>query len=147
MNILCAVDIPFLRDSSASLLRLGPLERAVLDELWTRTQSCDVASLHAAVGGPRGLSRNTTQSTLERLVRKGLVSRGRVGRAYFYATTISRARWIGEMIEAIASQLGADDHQAVLVGLVDFAERTGEESLVELEALVRKRRLEGEGDE
>jgi len=53
---------------------LGALERAVLDRLW-EAGPADVATMHVAVGEPRGLVRNTIQSTLERLARKGFAER------------------------------------------------------------------------
>ena len=54
--------------------RLGPLELAALDALWTGGPA-GVHGVHAAVGAPRALAPNTIQSTLERLARKRLVER------------------------------------------------------------------------
>ena len=49
--------------------RGGALVRVVLDELWS-------------AGQPRGSAPNTVQSALERLVRRGLAERCKVGRAF-----------------------------------------------------------------
>ena len=58
---------------------LGRLEIAVLERLWDAGPA-DVAAMHAAVGEPRGLARNTIQSTLERLARKELAEGRKIGR-------------------------------------------------------------------
>ena len=121
-------------------IRLGPLEREVLNHLWATPAGGDVASVHEAVGRARRLARNTIHSTLERLVRKELVARRRRGRAYHYTASLSRPAWIAEALEALATQIAAGDPSAVLAGFVDFAERTGEGTLAELEAMVAARR-------
>lgn len=59
--------------ASPALPRLGELERSVLEYLW-RAGEADVMQVHAAIGRRRIMS-NTVGSALERLFRKGLVSR------------------------------------------------------------------------
>ena len=87
---------------------LGWLETAVLDELWTHG-SADVAAMHARVGEPRGLARNTIQSTLERLYRKGLAERRKLGRAFEYSARISRGEWLTSSLGGVFETLpGAD---------------------------------------
>jgi len=118
---------------------LGDLELAVLDCLW-RTGPSDVAAAHAAVGAPRGVSPNTIQSTLERLVRKQLAERSKVGRAYVYRPRLSRSEWIRRTFESFVEDVLGVDPPILVAAFVDFAERTGDEILEELEALVRRRR-------
>jgi predicted transcriptional regulator len=120
---------------------LGRLEIAVLDRLWDAGQS-DVASMHAAIGAPRGLARNTIQSTLERLVRKGLAERSKKGRAYAYRARITRAQWLSAALTELTDRVPGVDPPLLISSFVDFAERTGMETLEELESLVRQRRRE-----
>lgn len=117
---------------------LGRLEIAVLAELWDKGPA-DVAAMHAAVGEPRGLARNTVQSTLERLVRKQLAERRKVGRAYEYRARVSRSEWLGEALQELVNRLPGVDPPLLVSTFVDFAERTGAATLDELEALVRER--------
>lgn len=123
---------------------LGSLERAVLDRLWTEGPA-DVAAMHTRVGEPRGLARNTVQSTLERLYRKGLADRRKQGRAFEYSARISRAEWLTSSLGGVLEALPGADASLVLSAFVDLAERTGEQSLDALEALVRQRRRERGG--
>jgi len=137
-----------MRFGRQSRVRLGPLERRVLAHLWAEARHMDIAAMHSRVGVPRGLTRNTIHSTLERLVRKGLVSRRRRGRAYEYSATLSRTDWIAELLDATVGDLSGMERDEVLAGFVDFAERTSEETLEALEELVRARmraRREGGG--
>lgn len=120
-------------------LRLGYLELAVLDGLWQHGPM-DVTTAHRTVPEARGLARNTVQSTLQRLVRKRLAERRKIGRAYEYRATLSRADWITQALGALLDSVpGAHDGPA-LASFVDLAERAGEASLEELEKLVRRRR-------
>jgi predicted transcriptional regulator len=117
---------------------LGVLERAVLDRLWT-AGAADVKAMHRAVGEPRGIAPNTIQSTLERLVRKGLAERRKIGRAFEYAPRVSRREWLASELDALLA--AAQGPAAVLLAaFVDLTERAGEERLAELEALVHARR-------
>jgi predicted transcriptional regulator len=115
------------------------LEKAVMDRLWDTTGWEDVRTMHRAVGELRGLARNTIHSTLERLVRKGLVSRRRRGRAYEYLAIVSRSGWISDLLEAVVAGLDSADSAEILVGFVDFAERASASTLEELEELVNDR--------
>jgi predicted transcriptional regulator len=119
--------------------RLGHLELAVLDLLW-ETGVVPVTDAHAAVGAPRGLSRSTIHTTLERLVRKGLVQRERRGRAYVYRAVTSRSDWITRAVADVLDAIPGADAPLVLASFVDLAERTGEETLRALEELVGQRR-------
>ena len=120
-------------------VRLGPLERAVLNLLWSTPREVDVGGALQAVGEPRGLSRNTIHSTLERLVRKGLASRRRNGRAYVYMAVVTRTAWIEEVLTAFVGEDASAHREQVLAGFLDFAERTSESTLEVLEGLVRER--------
>ncbi len=114
----------------------------MLDRLW-RGGPARVAAVHASVGEPRGLARNTVHSTLERLVRKRLVERRKLGRAYEYRARLSRSEWLGEALGALIERVPGVDTPLLVATFVDLAERTGSETLDELEAMVRARRRQG----
>ena len=118
-----------------------------MDRLWSDEGALDVLDVHRDVGQTRGVTRNTIHSTLERLVRKGLVSRSRHGRAYRYAALVSRRAFIRETFDLVVSDLGEADHAEVLVGFVDFAERADEALLERLGALVALLLREREAEE
>jgi predicted transcriptional regulator len=110
-----------------------------MDRLWRDAEAANVVKMHGTVGTPRGLKRSTIHSTLERLVRKGLVSRRRHGREYHYRATLTRSAWIAEAIDSVVGNVGANEQDEVLAGFVDFADRTSETTLESLAELIRTR--------
>ncbi len=122
-----------------SRVTLGALERAVLDRLWSGGPA-DVKAMQRAVGEPRRIAANTTQSTLERLVRKGLAERRKVGRAVEYAARVSRRDWMAAELGELLAAEPRPEPGLLLAAFVDLTEREGAERLAELEALVRARR-------
>lgn len=119
---------------------LGPLEQQVLDALWARGAEQTVRDLHTAF--PR-IAYTTLMTTLDRLFRKGLLERVRVGRAFAY-----RHRWTrNELAVVLANQVigtvlprGVDSLRPVMSSFIDLVERRDPALLDELEALVRERK-------
>ncbi len=121
---------------------LGELERTVLDRLWSEGPA-DVRTVHRAVGELRGIRPNTTQSTLERLHRKGLARRWKQGRAYLYEAALTRREWLSHAIEELISEGPGVGAETVVSAFVDLLERTTEDQLAELERRIRERRVQG----
>src|SRR5262249_30823110 len=66
-----------------------PLELTCLNALWTLREG-NVKDVQLAVARSRPLAYTTIMTVLERLVRKGQISRRKVGRAFVYAPEASR---------------------------------------------------------
>lgn len=130
-----------MSEVAAAPRQIGRLEAAVLDHLWSGGAG-NVREVHAAVGAPRGISPNTVHSTLERLVRKGLVERRKRGRAFDYCARVSRREWMAHSLAEVAAELPGTRAEIVLAAFIDVAERAGSAQLEELERLVRERRRE-----
>ncbi len=119
---------------------LGELERAVLDQLWTRGAQ-DVKACHRSVGRSRHITLNTIQSTMERLFRKGLLRRDKVSHAYVYEAVVSREESGARLArDVLASIVGASEPTSLLVAFVDLAERAGDDTLERMERLIAARR-------
>lgn len=71
------------------MARLGELERAVMDVLWSAPGSCTAREIVTALPD-RDLAATTVLTVLSRLERKDLVARDRDGRAHRYRPTASR---------------------------------------------------------
>jgi predicted transcriptional regulator len=125
--------VEFRRDRRPNL---GALERAVLERLWAGG-AADVKAVHRDVGAPRGISPNTVHSALERLVRKRLAERRKLGRAFEYAAAVSRHDFVRDALSAL---LEAEEPGLLAAAFVDLTARAGPERLAELEALLRERR-------
>ena len=122
-------------------LNLGDLEIATLECLW-RMGEADVKRVHAEIGAERRIASNTIQSTLDRLHRKKLLARRKVSHAFIYEAVIDRADLLSRAIHDFARQLNCRETGAALTAFVDFAARTDQDTLRELERLVAQRILE-----
>jgi predicted transcriptional regulator len=66
-----------------------PLELLCLRALWALNEG-SVSEVKEAISGSRALAYTTVMTLLERLARKGVVTRRKVGRAFLYAPAASR---------------------------------------------------------
>jgi predicted transcriptional regulator len=122
---------------------LGSLEREVMALAWERREitvrdACERLGSHVAY--------TTVMTTMDRLFRKGLLDRRKVGRAFAYHATASR-----EQIEdAVASDLvhsllrGDGEPLPILSSLVDAVSERDRALLDQLERLIREKRRQRE---
>ena len=120
----------------------GALEREVLGILWAEGHLA-VREVQARLA--RDAAYTTVMTTLDRLYKKGVLTRVQAGRAFVYSAAVTRA----ELQESIASivltgllQGRGDAAMPVLSNLVDTvgAQDGGADLLKNLEALVREKR-------
>ncbi len=120
-------------------LELGPLELRVLAVLWERGRAATVRNVLPSF--PQ-LAYTTLMTTLDRLYRKGVLRRLRLGRAFGYEPRCSRDELFGNMVSGqVVDLLGScRDSTALLSTLVRAVGHADAELLDELEALVRAER-------
>ena len=118
---------------------LGALEREVMELLWAE-QARDAQGVHARLEARRGITLSTVQSTLERLARKGLLSRGKQGRAFHYQATVSREELTGRLVAELVGSLSG--LAATSSGFVDLDSPVDEATLSALEAWIAAQRSE-----
>jgi predicted transcriptional regulator len=127
--------------SSHELLEksLGSLERDVMALVWRHgdtsvRDACD--ELGAAV------AYTTVMTTMDRLFKKGLLARRKVGRAFVYSATASRAEIEGavatELVHSLLQREG--EPLPVLSSLVDAVSDRDRALLDELERLIHEKR-------
>ena len=127
--------------SSQELLEksLGSLERDVMALVWRRGElnvrdACDDLGSIVAY--------TTVMTTMDRLFKKGLLTRRKVGRAFLYRATASRAEIEGavatELVHSLLQREG--EPLPVLSSLVDAVSDRDRALLDELERLIREKR-------
>jgi predicted transcriptional regulator len=121
------------------LPRLGELEHAVLEHLW-RTGEADVTTTHKAIGAPRGISANTVGSAMERLYRKGLLTRRKVSHSYRYSSALDRGAFLARRAADAAGGVRSLAKSGVLAAFVDLVGDADEAALVRLERLIAEKR-------
>ena len=122
--------------------RLGDLERAVMEHLWTdeptHPDGVTVREVHDAIGVERGLAYTTLMTVLDRLAKKELVKRERDGRAWRYTAAATRHELTSETLHHTLGDLAGAERRTALLHFLD--ESTPEEidelkaALAELEA-------------
>jgi len=119
---------------------LGALEREILSICWAhRDVNVRLASTH--LKSP--VAYTTVMTTMDRLFKKGLLSRQKSGRAFVYNATATREELEGAVAtELVGSLLSHDNAEPlpILSSLVDAVTERDRALLDELERLVREKR-------
>jgi len=125
---------------------LGTLEREVMTVVWNRGET-NVKDASAGLSSP--VAYTTVMTTMDRLFKKGLLTRRKVGRAFVYSAAATR----NEMEEAVATELVQSlfdrpgGSLPMLSSLVDAVSEKDRALLDDLERLIHeKRRKVGDRD-
>ncbi|HWW82240.1 MAG TPA: BlaI/MecI/CopY family transcriptional regulator [Vicinamibacterales bacterium] len=119
---------------------LGVLERQVMTLVWNQGET-SVRDARDRIGSE--VAYTTIMTTMDRLFRKGLLARRKVGRAFLYHATASRAEMEGAVATDLVHSLlqRADSNSLpILSSLVDVVSEGDRTLLDELERLVREKR-------
>jgi predicted transcriptional regulator len=125
---------------------LGNLEREVMDVVW-RTGETTVKEVQLALS--REVAYTTVMTTLDRLFKKGFVSRTRAGRPFVYQAILTRTQTETAVARGIVSGIfGGPSAMPILSNLVDAvgSEDGGADLLDALEQMVREKRRRLEQD-
>ena len=129
------------RNSRPALDQLGKLESELMELIWDRGE-ISVRALHEVIG-PR-LAYTTVMTTLDRLYKKRVLSRKKVGKAYYYAPVLGREQYRERQTEHILNVVLQENSNsdAVLSCFVDVVSESDQKMLDKLDALVRAKRRE-----
>jgi predicted transcriptional regulator len=120
------------------LEELGPLERAVLEQVWRCVGETTVREVAERL--PRRLAYTTVMTTLERLHRKGLLARRKDGRAFRYAPRATPEQFAAGILRRWLERLaGRGTVRPLLATLVDAVGEHDAALLPELQRLVREK--------
>jgi predicted transcriptional regulator len=134
--------IGFLKHRAPAPPALGPLEIAVMEIVWERGDS-NVHEVSEKLDRP--LAYTTVMTTLDRLYKKGLLSRHKSERAFLYSPRQTRREWerqrAGEMVAGFLD--GPHSSGEMLIScLVDAVGQRDEALLDDLERKIRSKRKE-----
>ena len=114
--------------------RLGTLEAAVMDVLWCTGTPLTVREVLERMPPHRALAYTTVMTVLGNLLRKGMLEREPVGRAFSYHPTVTRqgaaAASLREILDA------SEDPRSVLLHFAETA--TDDEASVLRDALAKR---------
>ena len=135
----CRLDSPAV---SSRRFSLGSLEEEVMEILWRRGEK-SVRGVFEQIARP--LAYTTVMTTLERLYKKGLLGRRKLGRAFLYTPLLTLHEWeqrrAGDLVSTILSS--APSSRDLLVScLVDAVGEHDDRLLDDLERKIRRKRRE-----
>jgi predicted transcriptional regulator len=118
---------------------LDSLDHAVMDFVWARGE---VSVRDACTRFGPDVAYTTVMTTMDRLFKKGLLTRRKVGRAFVYTAAASRAAVEGAVATELVHSLLRRDGEPlpVLSSLVDAVSDRDRALLAELERLIREKR-------
>jgi predicted transcriptional regulator len=125
--------------SKAPVEQLGTLESELMERIWLRGET-SVRDLHAELA-PR-LAYTTVMTTLDRLFKKGLLTRRKEANAFYYSPSLSQQQYRERVTEHLLGiALGEDGGRDVVLScFVDCVTQKDAELLDELERLVKAKR-------
>lgn len=107
---------------SVALRQFGELEAQVMDRVWRYNRPVLVRDVLADLTADRELAYTTVLTVMEKLRRKGWLSRRRQGRAYAYEAAASRESYTARLM---CDALATSDNQTV--SFVHFLEQLSQE--------------------
>lgn len=110
--------------SARGAVRLGDLERAVMEVLWSggSDSSWTVREVHASLAEDRDIAYTTVMTVLDRLAKKDVVHQAREGRAYHYRASATRGEMTADLMRETLSDFGRANRESALVAFVDRAD-------------------------
>ena len=108
------------------LPQLTPAELEVMKILWD-ADGLSAREVHERLGEHMDWAYSTTRTTVERMVRKGLVTKNVFHGLHIYTASVSRARGLARMVRDFASQVLESSHVPVVSLFADSGALTGAE--------------------
>ena len=123
----------------SKLEHLGSLESELMERIWDRGE-ISVRDLHSEFSSR--LAYTTVMTTLDRLYKKGLLERRKIGKAYFYSPRLTEPEYEARLAQHLIGMVlhpGRDNH-AVLSCFVDVVSEADKRMLDKLDQLVKAKR-------
>tara|TARA_R110002096_G_scaffold168798_12_gene340159 strand:+ start:33223 stop:33660 length:438 start_codon:yes stop_codon:yes gene_type:complete len=121
-------------------MNLGELEKLVLNYFW-QTAVADAKQVYAHFEQTRGGTLNTIQSTLDRLYKKDLLRREKIGHAFQYRAAKQRKDFIAGLIKDTTNEFTKPNEDTIMAAFVSLSSELNEEQLDQLEQLIKNHRL------
>jgi predicted transcriptional regulator len=106
--------------------RLGDLERTIMDRLWaidpaTPEAAMSVREIHDSIAEEREIAYTTVMTVLDRMAKKGLVTRERDGRAWRYLPVSTSEELTAHLLRDSLEHIESSDRRAAMLHFLDAA--------------------------
>lgn len=110
---------------------LGELEKLVMDVVWSHG-CATVRCVYDEVGAKREIAYTTVMTTMDRLAKKKLLRRTKIGKAYEYTPACSCAELNAKTSQSIVNQLVKHYGDLAIVQFIDVIDNIDPKKLEEL---------------
>ena len=123
----------------AALGQLGSLESELMERMWHRSE-LSVRDLYVELASR--LAYTTVMTTMDRLYKKGLLQRRKVGKAFLYTAALSEQEYHEQLAQHLFGMVlnNGKNSGAVLSNFVDAVSDTDQKLLEHLDQLVKAKR-------
>ena len=118
---------------------LGALEKDIMEVLWNRGESC-VKDILAAFSSDRDISYSTVITVTNRMVKKGLLKKRKVGKAFFYKPTYTREEFFEVVSKKMVEGVSEFSFQSAMVHFVDYMSRVNPDKIEYFSKLIESKR-------
>jgi predicted transcriptional regulator len=123
----------------SALAQLGKLESEVMERIWARGE-ISVRELHLELAAR--LAYTTVMTTLDRLYKKGILQRRKVGKAFYYAPAMTQEDYHRTLTQHLVGMVLEDgaDKNIVLSSFVNAVSEADLKLLDDLDQLLKAKR-------
>lgn len=100
---------------------LGDQEHDILSAVW-QLGKCTVRQVHEQIGVPRGLAYTTISTVLDRLEKKGFLTRDREGKTLVYRAARREGSVQQSRVRSLVDRIFGDDPEPAVARLVEAVE-------------------------
>lgn len=119
--------------------QLGELESDVLSVVWEMGRTT-VQEVKDALEPRRALAYTTVMTVMSRLAEKGILDRGKEGRAYYYTPATSQQKVAGSLLNSLVRRLYDGATGKAIAQLLETDEKVDDAELERLEQLIHSKR-------
>ena len=123
---------------SKHLPELSEAQMEIMNIVWKHGE-VSVATALRELNKLRQLSRNTIQTTLSRLDKKGWLQHRQDGNTFYYSATVSRERTLKELTSKLVNTAFSGSAEGLVMALLDGRGITDEESS-RIQAMIERNR-------
>ena len=120
---------------------LSDAQMEVMQEVWTRGEATGT-EVWQAVSEKRSVARNTTLTVMDRLERKGWLTKRAVANAHLYKATVNQKKTLGQIVKDLANNAFEGAAGQMIVAMLESSELTVAE-LDSISAIIEAKKKSG----
>ncbi|HHT9112785.1 MAG: BlaI/MecI/CopY family transcriptional regulator [Planctomycetes bacterium] len=118
---------------------LGALEKNIMEVLWTRGES-SVKEILDAFSSDRDISYSTVITVTNRMAKKGLLKKRKVGKAYFYKPIYDREQFYEFISKKVVEGVSEFSFQSAMVHFLDYMAQVDPDKIEYFSKLIESKR-------